>query len=395
MESSSSERGNIFKRYPKITISIFCILTMVVLDVTLTNAYYGLVNDEEREDADTKIRIKHAVYHHTFKELTKETESEYSLYTNSLGFKDASLREIDLESTNHRILFIGDSFTEGVTLNYEDTFVGIIDSTFIDKKIEVLNAGRASYSPIIYWRKIKHLIEVDRLMFDELVVYIDIADPHDEKKYYQLSDEMNVISRNYSQPPQPTEAELEVMERGERIVKLKKTIKRHTTVIYTVLNFLYDASMEKPKKQKILEKETASWSFYLSSNYVRDKWTIDDNLYESFGKDGVLIMKKYMDKLVELLKENNIKLTIAVYPYPSQVWYEDLHSRHVHVWEEWAIENDVNFINHFPDFVVIDQDNNKKLETLKKYYIPNDVHFNKEGNKVIANKFIQTYFNKE
>ena len=233
MESSSRNEVNVFNKYPKITIVIFCIFTMVVLDVALTNAHYGLVNDEKRIDADTKIRIKHDVYHHTFKELTKETESEYSLYTNSMGFKDSSLREIDLNPTNHRILFIGDSFTEGVTLNYEDTFVGIIDSTFTDKKIEVLNAGRASYSPIIYWRKIKHLIEVDGLMFDELVVYIDIADPHDETKYYQLSDEMNVISRNYSQSPQPTEAELELMERGERMVKLKKTIKAFAGTVYS------------------------------------------------------------------------------------------------------------------------------------------------------------------
>ena len=160
------------------------------------------------------------------------------------------------------------------------------------------------------------------------------------------------------------------------------------------MNFLYDA-MGKPKEQKILEKESATWSFYISSNYVRDKWTIDDNDYESYGRDGVLLMKKYMKKLAVLLKENDIKLTIAVYPYPSQVWYEDLHSIHVHIWEEWALENDVNFINHFPDFIVIDQDNKEKLKTLKKYYIPKDVHFNKEGNRVIANKFIQTYLDKE
>ena len=47
-------------------------------------------------------------------------------------------------------------------------------------------------------------------------------------------------------------------------------------------------------------------------------------------------------------------------------------------------ENDVNFIHHFPDFIVIDQDNKEKFKTLKKYYIPKDVHFNKKGHRLIA-----------
>ena len=100
-----------------------------------------------------------------------------------------------------------------------------------------------------------------------------------------------------------------------------------------------------------------------------------------------------MKKLAELLKENDIKLTIAVYPYPSQVWYEDLHSIQVHIWEEWALGNDVSFINYFPDLIVIDQDNKEKLKTLKNYYIPKDVHFNKKGNRLLADKFINMYLN--
>ena len=75
---------------------------------------------------------------------------------------------------------MGDSFTEGGLLDYTDTFVGRIDSDLGEKKIEVLNAGVSSYSPIIYWRKIKYLIEDMKLKFDEVVVFIDISDPYDE-----------------------------------------------------------------------------------------------------------------------------------------------------------------------------------------------------------------------
>ena len=31
----------------------------------------------------------------------------------------------------------------------------------------------------------------------------------------------------------------------------------------------------------------------------------------------------------------------------------------------------------------------------KKYYLPGDVHYNKEGNTLIADKFLKTYLNQE
>ena len=44
---------------------------------------------------------------------------------------------------NFEIAFLGDSFVEGVSLNYENTFVGI----FEDKKnISVANLGAFSYT---------------------------------------------------------------------------------------------------------------------------------------------------------------------------------------------------------------------------------------------------------
>ena len=36
---------------------------------------------------------------------------------------------------------------------------------------------------------------------------------------------------------------------------------------------------------------------------------------------------------------------------------------------------------------------NEKLKVLEKYYILGDVHFNKEGNRVLASKFIKNYQN--
>ena len=78
-------------------------------------------------------------------------------------------------------------------MEYQNTFVGIISEQLSREKIEILNASVISYSPIIYWRKIKYLIDDIGLKFDELVVFIDISDIEDEALRYKLS-ENNTVS---------------------------------------------------------------------------------------------------------------------------------------------------------------------------------------------------------
>ena len=97
-----------------------------------------------------------------------------------------------------------------------------------------------------------------------------------------------------------------------------------------------------------------------------------------------------MTKLFELLKKNNIKLSLAVYPWPQQIKHDVVESEHVKMWEEFCISKCEKFINFFP-FFFKEKKNSSYLEVHKKYYFWNDVHFNKEGNKVIANKLINFF----
>ena len=68
-------------------------------------------------------RIKSYKYHH---DLAKNVgahraewaETVYSINTNSLGFKDKTNRQIPLKIDKKRLIFIGDSFTEGFCLRY-------------------------------------------------------------------------------------------------------------------------------------------------------------------------------------------------------------------------------------------------------------------------------------
>jgi len=373
LKDNSKKKDSVFERHPRTSILFILIIFFFLIDVFLTKTY-------KYYKEKTKIAIQHPVYGHTYKKNSKYTgrfhNNKYTIYTNSLGFKDKSSREVSLTSSYERILFMGDSFTEGILLNYEDTFVGIIDSALIERNIQVLNAGRGGYSPINYWRKIKYLIEDVGLQFDEVFLFIDISDAIDETFRY-LSDDNNVVLKD-----------IPITSAKPLSVRLKISIYENTTVLYFMLKNLKDLIVVNKKKGE-------PWHDIITENYIPSKWTLYENLYNDWGKEGNMLMKKYMNKLLNLLTKNNIDLTIAVYPYPSQVWYQDLNSLHVKIWEDWAKKNNVDFINYFPDFIKKDLNENQKLEVLKKYYIHGDVHFNEGGNKIIANKFIKTFLIKD
>ena len=436
---SVNSRNYIFVRNPKITIFFVITISVLILDVVLTNIYfiYGNKNNDQLPGVKPPVLgVRNEIYHH---DLIKNgmIETKYTLFhdrnvklhTNSLGFKDKSSRTIPLLSSKNftkRIVFIGDSFTEGIFLEYEDTFVGIIDKELNKKSIQVLNAGVGSYSPTIYWRKVKYLIEEVGLKFNELVVFIDMSDLCDEKYRYRLSKRGYVIDPN----PYPLDARsFPPPINGSGFAdQIKKIFHSQTTLLHHATNVAYDlinrdqinfsfarrsfefnawnkipTTFQQKRQKTILQLGSCltRWSF--------EKFDPDvDKTYSEFrGNDpyssslndrylekeyDIQKMKKYMDKLHQLTRDNNIKLTIAVYPWPFQVWFEDLNSVHVKIWEEWSRRNNVNFINYFPDFVSEGLTKKDKKEVVEKFYFSHDVHFNKQGNKLVAKKFLEKYF---
>jgi hypothetical protein len=95
-----------------------------------------------------------------------------------------------MSSPLHRVLLMGDSFAEGLGVDFEDSFAGMLYSAGMSRpdKIEFLDAGVISYSPVLYYRKTKSLLERG-FHFDEVVVFSDISDVRDEATGYFCQDE--------------------------------------------------------------------------------------------------------------------------------------------------------------------------------------------------------------
>ena len=90
----------------------------------------------------------------------------------------------------------------------------------------MINGAVTSYSPIIYFTKIRYLIE-NKIKFDEVFLFIDISDPFDEVFRYKLNNKGNVIDKK-------------IVIQKSFIIRLKEFISKNFTFFFKILNFVND-----------------------------------------------------------------------------------------------------------------------------------------------------------
>ena len=180
-DTAPAARHNLFNRHPRLTtLAVYSLIALALVLVDFGAARLLI----ERPG----FRVPHHWHHHGLDPLYSKQHSQFGLThvvtTNSLGLRDSAARRVRSQSSSYRLLFLGDSFTEGVGVDYERTFVGRIGSMLPD--VETLNAGVVSYSPHLYFRKLEFLVERQGLKIDEVTVFIDLSDPQDEILYRDL-----------------------------------------------------------------------------------------------------------------------------------------------------------------------------------------------------------------
>ncbi len=334
-----------------------------ILEITdkfwLNTEFYGRIK-----------RIDHPIYHHGLKPNVKMLnakgfEGNFTFCTDNHGFKYKCGVE---RGKKFDIAFIGDSFTEGVSLPYEKTFVGIFEANI---KKSVANLGAISYAPKIYLSKLNHYLNKG-YMFNHVVVVVDVSDLYDDSVYYRLDDQL-IVDENY--------------ERGKRL-KIRKFLRKHfpftNFYMYVIKNLNRSTKIEKIKNfDKPLLGELVN---------IKSKWTFSENQtiegYWGSIQENQKGLIENMSKLHNLLEKNNINMSLVVYPWPQQLEKDKVDSVHVKMWKDFCLKRCKNFIDLFP--ILFKEKNDKGfLKTYKKYYFWNDIHFNEEGNKLIAKELIK------
>jgi hypothetical protein len=351
----------------RILVNSLLFLYCLVLFLGFDYLYSTLTRGQERERI---ARVADPVFDHglvpNFDGYDVWGEARYRLITNSLGFKDGEAREVPLKGSSRRILLMGDSFAEAIGITYENSFVGLLNRAGQEReqKVEFLDGGVASYSPSIYYKKIKFLLDRG-LQFDEVVLLSDSSDVEDEATSYFCIDDDPKYRKFCTAPPgsyQPASPPKTDFFIDHFVVtnRVRITLKRG---IQSLLG----------NRRRAIEHDHDRIGWALPNPYPAR--------YRPLGIEGGIERSlQNMGKLSDLLASRGIPLTIVVYPWAQQIAQNDRDSRQVRLWRDFCPDRCKAFIDLFPAYFAIADHDKDWYEHL---YILGDDHFSAAGNRIL------------
>jgi hypothetical protein len=351
---------------------LYCAVIFLVLDFAISTLAPGLLFTMQRTPGGKTLRKPDPIFHHAltplFDGVDRWGELPYRVFTNSLGLKDATAREVPAKSDARRILLIGDSFTEGIGLEFQNTFAGMLYRAGQERtpKIEFLNAGVVSYSPTLYYNKIKYLLD-GGLQIDEVVVLPDLSDIQDEALFYFCVDTFAEY-RGYCKSS------------GGEDVWFANAIADFWQTHFVMVDRVRVLLKRQMRHRKDTLRESA-----LSPN-ARTGWIIPGYFvgreYAPLGIDGgIERAQRHMQALADLLASRNIPLTLAVYPWPMMLERNLRDSRHVRLWRDFCAKANCKAFIDLTSEVFAAKD--AQPDWYSRYFIQGDVHYSAEGNRLL------------
>jgi hypothetical protein len=269
----------------------------------------------------------------------------YRFQTDRYGFRTGQCAPGESETSRPAIFVVGDSFTEGIGTSYEKSFVGLMACDAAKHGRALWNLGVASYSPLLYYRKL--LAAHDRLGIKpaEIYVFIDMSDIDDEANVYRLKADGTV---------------------GMAPLRHWFDVGQFLLGNFATFRLAYDLYLKSP--------------FSTAGSYGRERavWSLDPKVMAAWGRRGLALADGNMNKIANLCREWKCGLTVVVYPWPDNVKAGDRNSIQVTHWRAWAAAHDARFIDGFTPFLREPADT-----AVARYFIRGDVHFSELGNHLL------------
>ena len=284
--------------------------------------------------------------------------------TDNLGLRVGD-QEQKKDKSKKNIFIFGDSFTFGVGLEYENTYVGILEKKM--PEYNFYNFAVGSYSPTVHLHRLKQAIN-SGLLPDKIILFLDLTDVIDESQRW-------IFDKNLSLPVRPE----------DRIKEKKNFFKENFKLSYDLINTMrYSARLVKNnfKDQKSNIKTSIQGQFTYVETEKLDKrfWKKND------FKKGLDKINLNIKKISKIAKKNNAEFYIIVYPWAETLFYGQKSFN----WSKFA--NRICFTN---DCITIDTIPSFKKYTIEnenwhsKLYFIGDEHFNKQGANLLANTVFQ------
>ena len=370
----------------------FIIVLSIYLSLDIIFFYFLPIDLKSKLYNNRAHRIKSFYYHHDLRPMASFYDhwgyEKYQIFTNNLGFKDKNNRKINFKNRN--LLFIGDSFTEGVGIKYEDTFVGLIESKLKEKNdnIEILNAGVQSYSTSIYLSKIHYLLNIKKLPITDIVVVVSGGDIFDDAYKYLDIDENFILNH--------------VDHKNKIVINLINFFKSNT-LIYQVISritppkvipglikslFIKKTSLNYDEKEnkllKISNDEISKMSFLYLQDY---NYLFSKDEFDKWGKNAIDKSINNLKELSKIVEKKNINLNIFYLYEPAIILREPDIAVLTYIKDSFkSLEtNSVSFFE-LNDYFKGYKD---KYEVYKNLFFINDIHLNKKGNKQVFEEILK------
>ena len=134
-------------------------------------------------------------------------------------------------------------------------------------------------------------------------------------------------------------------------------------------------------------------SYVYDQNFLKSSWINEFDLNIQNNKNYKKSLSKillYLDKIYYLSKEYNFDFSLAIYPWPGHILYPKNIDKYINYWKNYCNYKCKYFINHFEDFEKIGLSMDRD-EIVKEFYIYGDMHFNKKGNKILAERLNKVF----
>ena len=368
-------------RLAKQLILISCIT--ITLFFSLDYLFGNKLLDFFDLNKDESFRVSNKYYNHGFKKNYKTENAywgphKYKFCSNNFGLRSDCNKQHTLKFD---VAFIGDSQTEGVGLDFNETFAGIYS---IQKDVNVINFGIIQSSPTIYLKRLNYFLEKN-VRFKELFILLDLSDLHDEIKYNK--DLFDNDINNKCQKLRNNNLSISNHKVSKFKNKYKNFLKNNLKTTYQISNLIW--------WNLNFKKYFGSYSFdYLEKNFYRSSWTYNNNIPHYGGAECmefmIVSLKNKVDQIYKLLKVNGIDLSIIVAPWPGSLIHDNENSRHVKIWRDFCESRCKEFINLYPYFFNYAEINGRN-NAIKKFFFEYDLHYNKIANEIIADHLIKTF----
>ena len=307
-------------------------------------------------------------------EKHEPTKKNFKVYTDENGYRYlGSKKDNDEKKT---IVFLGDSHTYGLGLEYKDAFVGKFEKNINDYKI--LNFGVPSYSPTVYNYQLQ-IIKEKINNVRKIILILDISDLVQESFRWERNTENN---KPYLLTDIPKKKEKKI----SGWLKFKReNFKGYRLITFHTREFFRSIKNRSESKKDEIEKTHWGEFTYTDTKNLRKVYWQFLNFDKTLKK-----MTKNIHAISALSANLNSELYIVIFPWAETLQY----GQNSFNWENYVIHTcvDINctkLINLFPKFREL---KNSSTNWRKELYLADDIHLNEKGHEILYRAISKAIF---